>query len=193
MKKRTQVLLDKKFQFRTTFSIIFIVLAIFLIFGAIVSATAMYNNRKLQEVVVNQKQLLTSQYEAFSNLLVLTRQENCIVDQLNRAADEMANKVDRSQQMSNEAISTMENIIAWNYVLIFIIAGLLIIQCAVLFVAIIRKTHRIIAPAKLMASQMDEIVAGKNPQIRPLRADDELKELYSAFSRLVEYIQTLRR
>lgn len=165
----------------------------FAILAAIVSATAIYNNSKLEDAVMNQKRVLSSQYEAFSGLLVLSRQEHCTLEQINRAADSMADKVDRSQQMSNETIASMEGIIVWNYVLIFIIAAIVILQCAVLFIVIIRKTHRIIGPAKLMAAQMDELAAGREPELRPLREDDELKDLYSAFTRLVEYVKTLRR
>jgi nitrogen fixation/metabolism regulation signal transduction histidine kinase len=191
--KRKKVIIDKKFQLKTTFSIIFIVIAVFAVLAAVVSGTAIYNNSKLEGAVFNQKQALSSQYEAFSALLVLSRQDNCTLEQINRAADEMANKIDRSQQMSNEIITSMESIIVWNYVLIFVIAAIVIIQCAVLFIVLIRKTHRIIGPAKLMAEQMDEIAAGGNPDIRPLREEDELKELYAAFARLAAYVKTIRR
>ncbi len=193
MGKRKQVIIDKKFQLKTTFSIIFVVIVVFGVLMAIVSATAIYNNSKLENAVINQKRVLSGQYEAFSGLLVLSRQEHCTLDQINRAADEMADKVDRSQQMSNETITAMEGIIVWNYVLIFIIAGIVVLQCAVMFIVIIRKTHRIIGPAKLMTSQMYELAAGKVPDLRPLREDDELQDLYVAFGRLVEYVKTLKR
>ncbi len=193
MGKRKQVIIDKKFQLKTTFSIILVVIAVFAVLMAIVSATAIYNNSKLENAVINQKRVLSGQYEAFSGLLVLSRQEHCTLEQINRAADEMADKVDRSQQMSNETIASMEGIIVWNYVLIFIIAGIVVLQCAVMFIVIIRKTHRIIGPAKLMTSQMDELAAGKVPDLRPLREDDELQDLYASFARVVEYVKTLRR
>ncbi|HPA72507.1 MAG TPA: hypothetical protein PKY31_09570 [Spirochaetota bacterium] len=189
MVKRKQVLIDKKFQLRTTFSIILVVLVIFAVLVAVIAATAVYNNHRLEGTVVNQKHVLTGQYNAFSTLLVLTRTGSCTVEQLNSATDRMMGEVDRSMLMSTANINTIESIIRDNYALIFSIMGIVILQGAVLFIIIIRKTHRIIGPAMLMERHMNDIMEGREPDIRPLREGDELRELYDTFGRFVEHVK----
>lgn len=193
MGKRKQVLIDKKFQLRATFAIIKVVLVIFALLTAIIAGTAVYNNSRLEGTVLNQKHVITSQYEAFSTLLVLTRTGTCTIDQLNSASDRMMGEIDRSMMMSNSNISTIESIIRGNYVLIFSIMGIIIIQGAVMFIIIIRKTHRIIGPAQLMVRHMNEIMEGKEPFVRPLREGDELQELYDTFGKLAEYVEKQRK
>jgi NADH:ubiquinone oxidoreductase subunit 6 (subunit J) len=187
MGKRKQVLIDKKFQLGTTFSIIQVVLVIFAVLVAVIAGTAVYNNHRLEGTVLNQKQVLTGQYNAFSTLLVLTRTGTCTLEQLNDASNKMMGEVDRSMSMSSSNINTIESIITGNYVLIFSILGIIIIQGAVLFIIIVRKTHRIIGPAKLMVRHMNDIMEGREPSIRPLREGDELQELYDTFGRFVKH------
>lgn len=192
MGKRKQVLIDKKFQLRTTFSIILLMLVVFAVLVAVIAGTALYNNHRLEGAVFNQKQVLTGQYNAFSTLLVLARTGSCTIEQLNDASNKMMGEVDRSMSMSSTNIRTMESIILGNYALIFSILGIIVLQGAVLFVIVIRKTHRIIGPAKLMVRHMNDIMEGREPNIRPLREGDELQELYDTFGRFVEHVGKTR-
>jgi len=166
-----------------------VVYAIFAVIVAAIIGTAVFNNRRLEGTVLNQKHVLNSQYDAFSSLLVLARGESCTIEQINRASDKMAVEVDRSMLMSRANIGTIESIITGNYVLVFSIMGLVIIQGAFLFIIIIRKTHRISGPAQIMVRHMNDIMEGREPNIRPLREGDELQELYDTFGRFAEHVK----
>ncbi len=189
MSKRKQVLIDKKFQLRTAFSIIQAVYCVFAVIVAVIIATAVYNNRRLEGTVLNQKHVLNGQYDAFSSLLVMARGESCTIDQINRTSDKMAAELDRSMLMGRANIGTIESIIKGNYLLVFSILVLVFIQGVFLFFLIIRKTHRISGPAQIMVGYMNDVMEGKAPDFRPLRESDELQELYDTFGRFVEHIK----
>lgn len=189
MKSRKRLLIDKKFQLGTTFSIIQVVYVLFALIMVVIVINGVINNRKLAEAVLNHKQVITSQYNTFSSLLVLSRERSCTIDDIVDVSDRVAGETDKSMMMISSNINSMESIIINNYIIIFSIFGLVIIQGIVLFVIIIRKTHRIIGPAKLMVEQMNEIIEGKIPELRPLREKDELQELYDTFGNLVDYLR----
>ncbi len=189
MKSRKRLLIDKKFQLGTTFSIIQVVYVLFALIMVVIVINGIINNRKLAEAVLNHKHVITSQYNTFSSLLVLSRERSCTIGDIVEVSDRVAGETDKSMMMISSNIKSMESIIINNYIIIFSIFGLVIIQGIVLFVIIIRKTHRIIGPAKLMVEQMNEIIEGKIPELRPLREKDELQELYDTFGNLVDYLR----
>ena len=189
MKSRKHFLIDKKFQLRTTFSIIQIVYVLFALIIAVIVVNAVYNNRKLEDAVLNHKHVISSQYDTFSSLLVLSRERSCTMDDIEKVSDHVALEIDKNMMMVEANIKSMERITINNYYIIFSILGLVIIQGILLFFIIIRRTHRISGPVMLMTEQMNHIVNGEIPELRPLRENDELQGLYEAFVRLVDYLR----
>ncbi len=47
-------------------------------------------------------------------------------------------------------------------------------------------THRICGPLFVMSGWLEDLTAGRTPQLRPLRKNDEFKDFYQTFCRTVE-------
>jgi nitrogen fixation/metabolism regulation signal transduction histidine kinase len=81
----------------------------------------------------------------------------------------------------NENTITLRDAIDLNTMLIIGIVLIILVQGIAFYLIMIRKTHRIAGPAHIMTQYCNEIAEGKNPELRDLRAGDELQELYKAF------------
>ena len=86
-------------------------------------------------------------------------------------------------------MKTLKDIMSFNKILLFLIFGLIIVHSIVLYVLIIRKTHRISGPIYVMSMYIEEIIKGKLPNPRPLRDNDELKDFYELFKKMVDSLR----
>ena len=89
----------------------------------------------------------------------------------------------------NENIESIRETINYNTILIIAIVIIVIVQGIIFYIMMIRKTHKIAGPAYVMQKYCKEIIEGKYPQPRELRAGDELQELYDTFSKMVEKLK----
>ncbi len=172
MGKRKQVIIDKKFQFKTTFSIIGVVTIITAFIIGAIAVSIVYNNIKLE------------------NIHVL---EDKIVHYLSQAPTQ--EKIDHQARRGVflnhvKNLKTMKRIIKYNKILMVVLILMVIAQGIILYLLLIRKTHRISGPIYVMSNYMKEIIDGKMPQTRQLREKDELKDFYDIF---VEMVETLKK
>lgn len=173
MKKRKKIILDKKFQLRTTFSIIGLTSIIVTIIIGLITVNIAHNNDKLSNIITIQKNVVDT--------LFTYSQEN-----KSRAEKILINNISKS---NDKNIGNIQNIIDLNYKFLIVIIAISIIQCIVLFYILIKKTHRISGPIYVMSKYMDEIINGNYPKTRPLRKDDELKEIYDLFLKMVHTLK----
>ena len=173
MKQRKQYIIDRKFQLRTTFAIIGVVSIISAIIIAALASTIVYNNIKIKNIYEIEDQIVH----------FLTYNSGSGEDKaLKGAMKEIAN---------NHAVNmaTLNRIIDLNRVLLIVLIVSIILQSALLYFLMIRKTHRISGPIYVMSNYMKEIIEGKWPNPRPLRDKDELKTFYHLFGQMVQSLK----
>jgi hypothetical protein len=187
MKKRKKYIIDKKYQLRTTFSIIGIVTVIVAVILGAITFSVVYNNDVLKQNNVKIQNIYDIEDSIFSSLSSLPGMVKN--EPLRQAMIQNA----RNHSMN---IKTLENIISYNNTIItynkyMLLAILLIIiaECVILYIILIRKTHRVSGPIYVISNFMKDIIEGRKPKLRPLRDKDELKEFYELFKEMVAAIE----
>jgi len=174
MTKRTKYLIDKGFQLRTAFSIIGIVAAVSLIILSSIAAFVVYNNEKINNI-----------YQIEDNIFQLMQTES------------LSGKDDKDYRVTVDMLSknhdnnliNINKLAKYNRYLLVAMIICVLFQGFVLFIMIIRITHRISGPIYVMSNYIKEIINGGFPEPRPLRDKDELKKFYSLFVDLVATIK----
>ncbi len=173
MSKRKQYIVDKKFQLRTTFSVIGIVFIIIAIIIGAIGVNITMNNTRLAHIVEIQDNIVEALI-AYAQSSEGTSQKVAIK---NIAGDHFNN------------IKSIREIIKTNNILLMILIAFILLQGFVLYVILIRKTHKIAGPIFVMRNYMQDIIDGKLPDPRPLRKNDELKDFYDHFTKMVDSLK----
>ncbi len=168
--KRKKYIIDKKFQLRTTFSIIGIVSVITAFLIGAIATSVVYNNEKIENI---------------------HSIENNIFDFLTSTeinADGPVYRQAIKEIITNHTnnMSTLRTIIMYNKILLIALIVIVISEGIALYVLLIRKTHRISGPIYVMTNYMKQLLEGHYPATRPLRDSDELKDFYELFLQLIE-------
>ncbi|MBN1501454.1 MAG: hypothetical protein JW982_14935 [Spirochaetes bacterium] len=174
MAKRKIYIINKKFQFRATFTVIGLIFIVVAILTALIGFNALDNNDKINRIVDIQDSIVQ----------VLTSSDMS-------AADETQQRMSREMAKNhNENMQTLRKMIFQNQLLLWIIICIIIIQGIVLFFVLIRQTHRIAGPLYVMAEYMKQILNNKFPdKMRDLRQSDYLKETYDLFREMVYHLK----
>lgn len=77
----------------------------------------------------------------------------------------------------------------YNKLLLFSLVICVVFQGIILFIMIIKMTHRISGPIYVMSVYMREIIEGRMPEPRNLREKDEFKDFYELFREMIEAIK----
>ena len=174
MNKRRQIVVDKKFQFKSTLYIIGIATFIAALIVGAIAVNVVYNNRKIEKIYTDEDK----------NILYL--QIKCASGKM----EELDNKAMKDVAVSHSGnLKLMNSIMKYNKILLVLLIVFLILQGVAMGFIFIRKTHRIAGPIFVMTRYMQEIIAGKYPQVRELRKKDELKDFYAVFSTMVEALK----
>ena len=170
---RKQYVIDKKFQLRTTFSIIGVVTIITACIIAAIATSVAYNNSKIEniyEIEDNVVHFLTSRPQGVSD----PTYKNAIKDIAQNHSDNM---------------QTLKQIIKYNKILLIILLIFVISQGMVLYILLIKKTHRISGPVYVMSNYIKEIINGNFPNMRALRKNDELQDFYELLKQMVDTLR----
>jgi len=170
MKQRKQYIINKKFQLKTTFSVIGIIFVIVAIIIAAIGVNAAYNNKRLIHIIQIQDNIVEALI-AYSQSPHDSEQKLAIS---NIANDHVKN------------IDTIKKIISLNNILLLIIIGFVILQGVLLYFILIRKTHKIAGPLYVMSNYFNDIINGITPNPRSLRKQDELQDFYALFVKMVD-------
>lgn len=195
--KRTQYLIDRKFQLRYTFSILGFMFVVTAIIIGLMGINAAYNNGKMTDISKKNEEMirnLESNMLSHDNILGATltwvNKPNAMPPKdLTR---EITQTHYRELQATKSNVSTIKNntdtmqrTINLNTIIIIAIIVIVIIQGIIFYIIMIRKTHKIAGPAYVMTQYCKEVIDGKYPETRNLRTGDELQELYDAFSKML--------
>ncbi|MFC1669421.1 hypothetical protein ACFL20_03460 [Spirochaetota bacterium] len=173
MKNRKKYLIDKKFQLKTIFTIMTIVTSVTVIIILAISVNIVYNNEKIENIHEIQNNIVS---------FLTTRSLGA-----NGRANRDAIKIISQNQSRN--MKTLNRIIYYNKILIISILILVVIESIILFIILIRKTHRISGPIYVMSNYMKDIIEGSDFVFRPLRKKDEFKDFYQLFQDMVQKIR----
>jgi len=182
MLKRKIRLIDRRFQLKTTFTILGISIIAFLAIIALVAITASGNNRKIARTVSELNQAVEIEDRIVLTLLTGSVNEKAERDVLIR---EHRGSIDLIRQQS----SMLDGFIRQNLLLISIIVAVVLLQSIALFFYLIRLTHRITGPIHVISMHMKDIMEGRDPQFRELREKDEFQEFYQNFCDMAEIIK----
>ncbi len=173
MTQRKKYVVDKRFQLKAAFSVLGVV---YLAAAAIIAAAGVIvtiHNNRLDNIVVlygnNVDALLTFTQE------VPGASEKLPIQNIARAHD--------------RNVAEIQTIIRRNNAMLFGIVGFVAALGAVLFILLIRRTHRISGPVYVISNHMKDIIAGRHPEFRPLRKNDELQDFYALFREMAETIR----
>lgn len=171
--QRKKYLINKKFQLKTTFSLIGFVAVVFTLLIAIAGVNLLDVNKRIMNMVEINKAIADTiaapspqiSKEEYSNYMLM-------------------------QKTLDENKKNLDNMINFNMLLIIIIIGIVILQGAVLFYILIRQTHRIAGPMYVMTNYMKQIRDGKIPDsIRALRKKDFFQDSYQVFGEMIETLK----
>ncbi|MCU0847365.1 MAG: hypothetical protein MUD12_05715 [Spirochaetes bacterium] len=170
MSQRKKYIIDRKFQFRHTFFIIGIVAVITASILSAITISVVYNNNRIENI-----------YEIENSVVsFLTSRPTAPNDDAYKTA--MKNI---SRNHSNN-MQTLKNIIQYNRILLILLIGIILIQGLILYLILIRLTHKISGPIYVMSNYITEILNGMTPVIRPLRSGDQLKDFYDLLLKLFD-------
>ena len=176
MSKRKQYIIDKKFQVKTTFSIITVVSIITAIIITAIAINIVTNNTKIDNIHVIEDNIVQFLYTASINK--------------NQKNDKTYQEASRKAFLNHDKnLKTLKSIIKYNKILLIILVLAIIIQGILLYILLIRKTHKISGPVYVMSMYMKQILEGKKPVFRKLREKDELQDFYELFQETFNKLQ----
>ncbi|MDY6932717.1 MAG: hypothetical protein SVZ03_00675 [Spirochaetota bacterium] len=173
MSRRKQYLVDKKLQFKTAFMIIGVVTILTALVISAIVFIMVYNNNKIDNILHIQNNIaefLNSRISLIENREYKNVLENIALN-----------------HSSNDVI--LRKITQYNKILMFSIIIFAFAQGGILYILLIRITHRISGPIYLMSMYIKDIIKGEYPSLRSLRSKDELKDFYGLFKQMVTVIK----
>ncbi len=182
--KRRRSLIDKKFQLRTTFRIIGIIIIAFIIVIAITGIIATDNNRKINSAVADLNRSIAKEKRTAELLFDSSKDARGARQRIK--TDELIDDHLEAAALMHTAIQNLNKIIYRNMILVTCMIATGVLLGIVLFLYLIRLTNRISGPIYVLTNHMRSVLAGSKPVIRELRKNDELKEFYA---QVVEFIQ----
>ena len=186
MAQRRKKIIDRRFQLRTTFSILGISLVAFLSIIALVSIIATGNNRTTVKTICNLDRCLDTEYRVVSSLFEKLSSSG----KTDRAE---LNKLLSEHEASISALRKYPDVLRGfadrNFIVITIIIAVVLVQSLVLLIYLLHLTHRISGPLYVMQQHMNDIMEGRSPRFRDLRENDEFQEFYRSFCRMASDIK----
>ncbi|HOK91866.1 MAG TPA: hypothetical protein PLN03_03455 [Spirochaetota bacterium] len=174
MKKRKTYLIDKKLQLKAAFYVIALTAVFSIIIMAAISASIVYNNEKINNI------------NEIENNIFQLMQDSAVTP---IAGNEFANISELLVKNHERNLRNIKSLTDYNRILLITLLICVVLQGILLFVLIVRLTHRISGPILVMSNYMKEIIEGKMPNPRPLRDKDELKEFYDLFREMVNSLK----
>lgn len=173
MYKRKQYIIDKKFQLKTTFSIIGIVSIITAFIIGAIATSVVYNNEKIENIHAIENNIFD---------FLTSPQINADGPVYRQAIKEIITN------HTNNMV-TLRSIIRYNKIMLIALIVIIITEGITLYIMLIRKTHKISGPIFVMSNYLRQLLNGQYPVTRSLRAGDELKDFYTLFLQYVNYVK----
>jgi predicted PurR-regulated permease PerM len=178
MPRRKQII-DRKFQLRTTFRIIGIIIIAFILIIAVTGVISTDNNRKINATINDLNRSIEKDKKTVE-ILIGSAGKNRRTEQ-ERNQDRIIEDHLETIALMHTNILHLKKILNQNRILVSILIITGILLGIILFVYLIRLTNRISGPLYVLTRHMDDIMKGKKPNLRELRKNDEFKEFYHQF------------
>ncbi len=169
--KRTRIVVDKKFQYRTAIRSALLPFITLLIVSAVLFFFAQKNNSYIEEVVDNQGAMI----EMFLTTPALHNSESTIILE--------------GEKTFKQNIGMLKEIRYNSQLVLYFIVIITILQAVVIFAFSIISSHRITGPLYVMTQYLRDLRNGKKPGIRPLRDKDRLKDFHEELIETIHYAE----
>jgi len=176
---RNMKVINKRLQLKFLFKVTGLVLITFFIIIGFVGMNASQNNKMIKLNVLKLKRIIEV--------------ENKIVED---KKNEISSKKENNKKMDIEVLTIiknhlieLENSAEKNIKLFTIILGVIVFFVFILIFYLLRFTHKIAGPIYVMSTYLDDIIEGKELNLRDLRDGDELKEFYEKFTKVIKEIE----
>lgn len=200
MKRKRSYVINKRFQYGKSIRVVGTVTVLLAIIIIVVGIMISINNKKTAEnnrIVMsnidNIKKILDLQqsiYLKFSMIPTGVDQKTFsgIAIDLTKDYNASTRNLNASSTANEAIIKSNNKIITTNTYLIIAVIIITLSGLGILFVWMIRHTHRIAGPIYLMTLYGNEVIKGGKPQMRNLRNKDEFEDFYNLFRQLCEKI-----
>lgn len=185
--KRRRKLIDKKFQLRTTLTVISISLVTFLMIIAVFFFGALQNEKHISSRITDLENSIKVENDivtAFIEFSNRTTNSDFLL-----ASKKISEDHTKSMEVMNSHIDFLKAFIKNNFKLIYIIIGIIILESVFLYFYLITLTHRISGPIFVISRYVEEILDGKEPKFRDLRDKDEFKDFYEKIVKLADMVK----
>ncbi len=92
-----------------------------------------------------------------------------------------------------KSITNLEKYMEKNFLLVTVITAVIFLQVFILYIFLIRMTHRVSGPIYVISRHIEDIINGREPDLRGLRDNDEFQEFYEKFSEMIKKVEFSRR
>jgi len=186
MKKR-QIIVNRKFQFNIAASFAGVSAVTMTIVIVILSTFMIKNNMKLEEITRNQHVLSGTQEEIFKTLIAFSTSKS--MNKIHISTSMLQKDNENTKKLLTQNNEKIQIITERNNALIMVMIVLAVIQSVVIFYLMLKRSHRISGPVFLLNRYISDIKNGMNPEIRPLRINDDFHDLFDNFRELADMIR----
>ena len=170
---RKKYVVNKKFQLRTTFSVIGVIFVVLALLVALAGINLLDVNKRISNMIEINK--------AIADTLAAPTPDASVAEYQNYV---------RMQNLHDQNKKNLDDMIKFNTILISVIIIVVFVQGFVLFYILIRQTHRIAGPMYVMTNYMRQIIDGRIPEhIRALRKNDFFQDSYDVFREMVRVLK----
>ncbi len=176
MAKRRKVLVDSKFQLKAAFRILIVSVAVFAIIAGGFYYNIIQNNKIISETMVKIEKAVETEnnlVEAFIKYSSRVKRARVYL---------YTSKIKKDHEESMKAVKEMMDLVTAtserNNLLLVVMLSVMGLYIIFMFFYIIRLTHRISGPAYYIEKQLQHMIDGTEPDLRPLRSKDYLKGIY---------------
>lgn len=184
---KRQIIVNRKFQMNIAVSFAMITALTMTVIIVIISSVLIFNNIKLNKITSDQQTLSETSGEIFKSLIGLSSIKK--LQNVHLSTTLLLEDNEKTGVLINRNIEEIRKITERNRLLIIILIISAIIQSAIVFYLMLKRSHRISGPVFLLNRYIDELKAGNSPEIRPIRTNDDFHELFDNFRELVEVMK----
>jgi hypothetical protein len=200
MKYKRSYIIDKKFQYGKSIRVIGSVAVLIAVIIITVGIMISINNKKTSDnnkLIMNNSDnintILDLQQSIYLKFMMIPTgfDESTltkIARDLTKDYNNSTKSLNASSAANQEIILSNNRIITINSYLILAVIIITLLGLIVLFIRVVKYTHRISGPIYLMSTYAKEILNGGKPHMRNLRDNDEFSDFYNLFRQMGERI-----
>jgi hypothetical protein len=178
---------DSSFQLKLAAGIIIVTTVTVSVFIGLIVRSSASNSAKLDVVVENQNIMSRNQNELLKTMHVLSDVKKR--DSINISTEMIERDIEENNVRSGKNNALIADISNENRRLVMILIVCVLIQSVLLFIMLIRRTNRLSGPLVLLHRYVKEIKNGTLPDVRSLRPNDDLQELFNDFRLMVKQLK----